>query len=211
MTYGNDNPISGDESRTASSLLRGAAGDDEAAWSRLVVTYSPAVYAWSRRAGLQASDAADLVQEVMRGVARNLKSFHHDQSGDTFRGWLRRITQRRIADFRRKRDRDLAPPVGGSTVQARLKEQVDPITDEISTDRPGGIIPHEKQKALAQVQSEFSPRNWQIFWRVVVEEHDTADVAHEFGVTSNVVRLAKSRILKRLRESMNESRLDDEQ
>jgi RNA polymerase sigma-70 factor (ECF subfamily) len=168
------------------------------------------VYTWSRRAGLQPCDAADVVQEVMRSVARNIKTFHHDRAGDTFRGWLRRITQYRIADFRRQRGRDPAPPVGGSSVQARLQQQVDPIDEEVLSDAPGGVIPPDKRRDLANVKSEFSSRNWQIFWRVVVEEQDTADVAREFGVSANVVRLAKSRILKRLRETINPSSQDDE-
>jgi RNA polymerase sigma-70 factor (ECF subfamily) len=146
----------------------------------------------------------------MRNVARNIKSFHHDQRGDTFRGWLRRITQRRIADYRRQQSRNVAPPVGGSTLQARLQQQADPIADE-PTNHTGGVIPQDRQQELARVRAEFSARNWQIFWRVVVEERDTAEVAQEFGVTSNVVRLAKSRILKRLRETMNRRNTDDEQ
>ena len=210
MTYGNDRPSKGDDTPTATSLLRGAARDDRFAWDRLVTTYSPLVYAWSRRAGLQPSDASDLVQEVMRNVARNIKTFHHDQRGDTFRGWLRRITQRRIADFRRQQGRNVAQAVGGSTLHARLQQQVDPAEEELSTETPISIIPKEKQEILDRVQAEFSPRNWRIFWSVVVEERDTAEVAEQFGVTSNVVRLAKSRILKRLRETLTQSNEDDE-
>jgi RNA polymerase sigma-70 factor (ECF subfamily) len=183
-------------------LLRGAARDDRFAWERLVTTYSPMVYAWSRRAGLQPSDASDLVQEVMRNIARNIKTFHHDQRGDTFRGWLRRITQRRIADFRRRQGRNVAKAVGGSTLHARLQQQIDPIDEELSADTPTSVIPKEKQELLDRVRAEFSARNWRIFWSVVVEERDTAEVAEQFQVTSNVVRLAKSRILKRLRETM---------
>jgi RNA polymerase sigma-70 factor (ECF subfamily) len=210
VTYLNDNSCRGDETPTASSLLRGAANDDKTAWDRLVSLYGPIVYSWCRRAGLQPSDAADTVQEVLRGVARNISDFHHDEFGDTFRGWLRRITQRRIADYRRRRSRDVAPPVGGSTVNARLHQQVDPVSMDLSTTSPNGVISEENCRQLQRVQSEFSRRNWQIFWRVVVEERETADVADEFGVSPNVVRLAKSRILKRLRETMNETDLGDE-
>ena len=168
------------------------------------------VYAWSRRAGLQPSDASDLVQEVMRNVARNIKGFHHDQRGDTFRGWLRRITQRRIADFRRQQSRNVAQAVGGSTLHARLQQQVDPTEEDGSAEASVSIIPKDKQELLDRVQAEFSARNWQIFWSVVVEERDTAEVAEQFGVTSNVVRLAKSRILKRLRETLSLPSEDDE-
>ena len=209
MTSGNDKPYS-DESRTASSLLRGAVRYDQGAWDRLVTNYGPVVYTWSRRAGLQPTDAADMVQEVMRNVARGIGDFHHDQDGDTFRGWLRRITQRRIADFRRKSGRNPAPALGGDDVHEWLHAQIDPINDEPTTSHPAGIIPDEKRRILETVRAKFSDRNWQIFWRVVVEERDTADVAEEFGVSANVVRLVKSRILKRLRETMGDADSDQE-
>jgi DNA-directed RNA polymerase specialized sigma24 family protein len=66
VTHSSDKASRGDEPPTSTSLLRGAAHDDRGAWHRLVATYSPLVYAWSRRAGLQPSDASDLVQEVMQ-------------------------------------------------------------------------------------------------------------------------------------------------
>ncbi len=189
--------------RTSLTMLRQAAAGDGDGWHRLVTTYGPVVYTWSRRAGLRSHDAADVVQEVLRSVARNLPQFRRDRSEDTFRGWLRRITQRRIVDFRRRLGRE---PVaaGGSTAQARLAEQVDPVCDDASRDGLGGIIREQDRRAIARVQAEFADRNWQIFWRTVVDEHDTAEVAREFNVSTNVVRLAKSRILKRLRQVMQD-------
>jgi RNA polymerase sigma-70 factor, ECF subfamily len=185
--------------RTSASMLQQAAAGDSDGWQRLVTTYGPVIYAWSRRAGLRPEDAADIVQEVLRGVARNLAGFRKNRPGDTFRGWLRRITQRRIVDFRRRQRPELAA-AGGSTAQARLAQEIDPVTEDASRDGIGGVIRERDRLAISQVQAEFSRRNWQIFWRTIIDERDTADVAEEFGVSANVVRLAKSRILKRLRE-----------
>ena len=42
---------------------------DQEAWQRFVELYGPLIYAWSRRAGLQDQDAADLVQDVLSGGA----------------------------------------------------------------------------------------------------------------------------------------------
>ena len=182
------------------------ARDENTGWHRLVTVYAPVVYVWCRRAGVQSSDASDVVQEVMRSVARNIKGFHHDRRVGTFRGWLRRITQRRIIDFRRRQNHRIAPrAVGGSTFQMCLQQLEDPYGSKSSSEPSGGGVSAEKQQVLAKVQAEFSTRNWQIFWLVVVEERATADVAEQFGVTPNVVRLAKSRILKRLREIMTPS------
>jgi RNA polymerase sigma-70 factor (ECF subfamily) len=42
------------------------------------------------------------------------------------------------------------------------------------------------------------------FWRATVESCTTAEVAAELGITPNAVRLAKSHVLRRLREEMGE-------
>ena len=50
------------------------------------------------------------------------------------------------------------------------------------------------------LQAEFEPRTWQAFWKIVVEEKAPADVAAELGMSKGAVYVAKSRVLKRLRE-----------
>src|SRR4051794_10624721 len=44
--------------------------DDPEAWGRFVELYTPLLYAWARKTGLQESDAADLVQEVFTLLLR---------------------------------------------------------------------------------------------------------------------------------------------
>ena len=53
---------------TASHLLEQVKANEEPAWRRLATLYTPLVYSWARRAGLQTEDAADVVQEVFRAV-----------------------------------------------------------------------------------------------------------------------------------------------
>ena len=44
-------------------------------------------------------------QEVFLAVARKIADFQRDRDGDTFRGWLYRITQNKLHDhWRRQRD-----------------------------------------------------------------------------------------------------------
>lgn len=184
-------PSRDEDTATGASLARGAGCDDSTAWERLVVAYSPLVYTWSRRSGVKPSDASRVVQEVMRDVGRKIKDFFQDQRGDGFRTWLRRLTQYRIADLCREEGRDAG----------HLAEH-HPNGDANPADILAGLISEDKQQLLAKIQAEFSARNWQIFWSVVVEEREPAEVAEMFGVTLNVARLAKSRVLKRLREKM---------
>jgi DNA-directed RNA polymerase specialized sigma24 family protein len=43
-----------------------------------------------------------------------------------------------------------------------------------------------------------------VFYKTVIEGIEIADVANHFGVTSNVVYLARSRVLRRVRECMQD-------
>ena len=57
-------------------------------------------------------------------------------------------------------------------------------------------------RAVELIRGEFEERTWQAFWRVAVEGQAAKDVAKDLGVTASAVRLAKSRVLRRLREEM---------
>jgi RNA polymerase sigma-70 factor (ECF subfamily) len=50
------------------------------------------------------------------------------------------------------------------------------------------------------IEPEFEPTTWNPFRGVVIESRKPADVAADLGISPNAVLLAKSRILKRLRE-----------
>jgi RNA polymerase sigma-70 factor (ECF subfamily) len=53
---------------------------------------------------------------------------------------------------------------------------------------------------LALLQQDFEERTWRAFWGVVIDGRDPKAVALDLGVSVNVVYLAKSRVLARLRQ-----------
>lgn len=192
-----DPDVSSGESQdlTSTSLLERARGQDKQAWERLVVLYTPLVYAWCRRSGLQPADAADVGQEVFRAVARGLAEFRRDRAGDTFRGWLRTITRNKLRDFAGARKR-CPPGVGGSEATCQIEQLPDPEPEaDLTADRQ--LL---YQRALEVVRTEFEERTWRAFWLVVVEDVPVGEAAQQLGATLNAVYLAKSRVLRRLRE-----------
>src|SRR5262245_37406044 len=92
----------------ASLLERLRQPDQDDAWPRFVQLYTPLLYSWSRRLGLQEPDAADLVQDVLLHLVRKLPEFTYDQNR-SFRGWLRVVVlnvwrNRRRAELPRAAD-----------------------------------------------------------------------------------------------------------
>jgi RNA polymerase sigma-70 factor, ECF subfamily len=186
-------------SQTSLSLLDRVRAQDQAAWSRLVLLYGPLVYRWCRRAGLQAADAADVGQEVFRAVARKVSEFRHDRDGDSFRAWLRAITRNKILDaFRRPAPG--CPPPGGSDAQRRLQEVPTRVLEDAGPAADAEETRLLFRQAVELMRGEFEEGTWRAFWQAAVEGRRPADVAADLGVSVNVVYLAKSRILRRLRE-----------
>src|SRR3954447_22317219 len=103
----------------ASLLVRLRDGDDAGAWQEFVRLYAPVVYGFARKRGLQDADAADLMQEVLRSVARNAGRMADDPKRGTFRGWLYTVTRNKVYNFLSgQRNRPRA--VGDSGAQERL-------------------------------------------------------------------------------------------
>ena len=54
------------------------------------------------------------------------------------------------------------------------------------------------------MSGEFEERTWRAFWLTVVESRAPADIAAEMGVSPTAIRMAKSRVLRRLKETFGE-------
>jgi RNA polymerase sigma-70 factor (ECF subfamily) len=186
----------------STGLLAGLQACQGEAWHRLVRLYGPVVYDWCQRQGLQASDADDVVQEVFRTVLARIADFHRDRAGDTFRGWLWTITRNKLGDHLRRR---AAQPLaaGGSEARERLEQlPANELTDASAAGSPGAQELY--RRALDLIRGEFEEQTWQAFWRVVGEGRRPADVAAEMGLSLNAVYLAKSRVLRALRETLGD-------
>ncbi len=187
---------------TSSSLLHRVVGHDEEAWRRLVQLYGPLVNFWIQQAKLQSADANDVFQEVFRAVAQGIGKFSKDRPNGSFRGWLRTITRSKVADHFRKVQKE-PPAAGGSNAYEQLQERA---AWESSSEDAGEskAVQQLRLRALELVRGEFEQRTWEMFWRVTVDSHSTKDVAQELGVSADAVRVAKWRVLRRLREELGD-------
>jgi RNA polymerase sigma-70 factor (ECF subfamily) len=187
---------------TSRSLLDRIRANESAAWDRLVALYAPLVLHWCRSAGLQEEDGADVFQDVFQAVAGHIDGFRKEQAGGTFRGWLRTITRNKIHDHFRRRGKEPAG-AGGSAAQARMAQMPAPVRPE----EEGAEREAERRlfdRALELIRDEFESRTWQAFRRTAVEGRSPKDVGAELAMSPGAVRVAKSRVLQRLREELGD-------
>jgi RNA polymerase sigma-70 factor (ECF subfamily) len=175
--------------------LAGAPSEDD--WQRLDELYRPLLRAWIARAGVPASDAADLVQEVLLVVFRKVAGYEWRGQG-AFRAWLRTILTNQLRHyFRGQKYRPNA--TGGSDFQSWLDDLESPDS-ALSRLWDREHDKHVAASLMQRVKGDFNPVTWQAYHRYALEGEPAAQVAEALGLSLNSVLLAKSRVLKRLRQ-----------
>ena len=183
------------DSTSVSLLQRLHNSNAEADWLRFSKLYAPLVFYWGRSQGLDATDAADLVQEVMGKLVIKFREFQYDPSFK-FRGWLRTISINQARDFQR-------------AAAHRKTTGLDAID---APEQPGGnsgdLFDRREYCAYLVacgrdlIKAEFEPLTWDACWKYAVEGRSASDVAKELGITANAVRIAKCRVFARLRKEL---------
>ena len=164
------------------------------AWREFISLYQPIIYRVARRRGLQHADAEDLTQEVLATVGRRLQSFQWRQTG-SFRGWLHKITRDLVVNKLTRGPRERGS--GNPDVHDRMAQE--PARQETRT-----LLRLEHQRVVlarvaAQIRPTINEATWQSFWMTAVENRSIAEVARLLKKSPGAVRVARCRVLARLR------------
>lgn len=164
------------------------------AWTRFVQLYTPLLQTWARRQGLQDADAADLTQEVLVKLMTELPKYVRGE-GQSFRGWLYRVTANQCRDFRRRVATRALPGADGlSGFDAEA-----PVSDFEELEYRRALV----NRGLELIRAEFNDRTWTAFTRLMIAGHSAADIARDLDITENAVYLARHRVLTRLRREID--------
>lgn len=167
-------------------------------WNRLVALYTPLIRTWLRNYDVQDNDADDLAQDVLLAVSNDLQAFEHRGQPGSFRAWLKAILINRLRKFWRTRDRH-PQARGDSDMHARLAALDDPASD-VSRIWNQQHDQYVLRQLLAITEPHFEAATWKAFCRVALDGEKSPVVAKELKMSLNAVCLAKSRVLRRLRQ-----------
>lgn len=189
-----------DAPQTRPSLLLRLRGDrDERAWSEFLTIYEPLLLRVMRRRGMQESDARDSTQQVLLRIHGAIERYQPDGADASFRRWLFRVARNVAITFLSRQarqavslddDLDLSGPEGEAGLES------DPFDQEY------------RQQVLAwalqQVQREFHTNTWSAFVETSVHGRDIAEVARELKLSAGSVYVARSRVITRLRNKVEQ-------
>jgi RNA polymerase sigma factor (sigma-70 family) len=189
---------------TRHSLLRRLKDwDDQSSWEDFFNTYWRLIYCVAIKAGLNDTEAQDVVQETVMTVAKNIKDFEVGSEHGSFKTWLLTITRWRIVDQFRKRPPP-AGPVERSPTESGQTGTTECIVDSASPDVDVVWDRDWEQNlmevAMAKVQPHVNPVQYQMFQLQVVNQWPAHKVAEKLGVKLGKVYFAKykvSRLIKK--------------
>jgi RNA polymerase sigma-70 factor (ECF subfamily) len=170
--------------------------DDHESWRDFFGLYSRFIRRLAVRSGLAEAEADDVVQETVISVARQIHNFRRDRARGSFRGWLHRITRRRIAD----RFRSGAWRRDGE--QCRRRECPESFNE---SNVPGPAAELELswdvewkasllEAALARVKRRIKEEDYQLFNAYALKGWPVAKVARLFRVSAAKVYVTKHRV-----------------
>jgi RNA polymerase sigma-70 factor (ECF subfamily) len=196
-----------DEFQTSTTLLRQLCDPkNSTAWDTFVERYRPVIVGWCSRHGFQHQDAEEVTSEVLAKLVVAMRNFTYDPAR-RFRSWLTVVVANAATDYLRKR-RSHPIGLGGDRAVEMLNRIADPYADEspVSADLLAGLETELRRDVLiatearAVVQKRVERHTWRAFEMTAMDGRPGAEVAHELGMTVAAVHMAKSRVLKMLRE-----------
>jgi RNA polymerase sigma-70 factor (ECF subfamily) len=188
---------------TSLSLIDRIKHGDPDQWELLLRLYRPLVRWWCRGKGTRPEDTEDVVQEVFTNVLRTIGEFNKRPHRGAFRAWLKKITHYKLLEHWNQA-RNQAAAAGGSEAQEHLAAFPDPFGESSSADEDASERGILVRGVLELVRAEFEPNTWEAAQRTAVGGQPAAEVAAALGMTVAAVYIAKSRVLKRLRQALDE-------
>jgi RNA polymerase sigma-70 factor (ECF subfamily) len=162
------------------------------AWTAFHGRYAPMIGGWCRQ--WFPRETEDMVQEVMLLLASRLRTFHYDP-GKSFRGYLKTVTHRLMADLKERDNRRRF--VNGDGLVEEAEAAID-LTDRLKAEFDLELL----EKAKENVRSRVEPKTWIAYVETAENLRKGADVARELGMTVGAVHQAKYNVLTMLREEV---------
>lgn len=181
---------------TRSSLLERVRDlNDEEGWDEFTRLYRPMLMGYARRRGLSEDEAEEIAQDCLEVIVGRIRDFRRRKS---FRGWLRRTAENKIRHHLQRKSRYRRDDFRGAAAP-----HVDP-------DRPEQIWERQWNRThllycIAGLKSDFAPHTLQAFDLYVLREWPVEKISAQLGMTANQIYVAKSRVLRRIRERYAET------
>ncbi len=182
------------ETTRVSLLLRVKNPQDSRAWQEFFDIYAPLLYRYARARRLSRVDAVEVRDQCLAIVARKIGGFEYDRRKGTFKSWLRRIADSKVADLLRRRRPGLA---GNDVLETAAARSPSPAEHWEQV----WELEHIRY-CVERVRCEVSEPSFQAFRLLLFEGLAVQEVCERLGLNPNQVYKAKSKVLGHVRKRL---------
>ena len=182
--------------------------EDAKSWREFFDAYWKLIYKTARKAGLDATEAQDAVQETLVTVCKNIRTFKYDRKRGAFKSWLLITATWRIRDQVRKRKRLQLVPFEHLEGEGGVTEIADPSEDTIARIWDEDWERTLTEAAIEKVKNAIAPKEYQIFDLAVLRDWPTRKIASTLNVNIGYVYLVKHRTAARIRREFRKLQED---
>ena len=168
--------------------------DARTSWVEFDRLYRPLLSQYARARGQTAEEAEEIVQQTLEVVVAQIGQFKKRKS---FRAWLKQIVDNKIKQYLRKRK--------------RIQNVPDDALNALPATNPSPAEIWDAQwkrthllYCLSNVRKEFADHTFRSFELYVLKEMPVAQIAELLGLSHNQVYVSKSRVMRRLKETLAE-------
>jgi RNA polymerase sigma-70 factor, ECF subfamily len=175
---------------------------DRQAWSDFVAIYEPLLLELLKRRGLQNSDAHEIVQETFIAITKSIHRWQHDPQLGHFRSWISRISRNLAVNYLTRHP--LGAKGSGRTEEFELLLNLPDSESEIAIEFDLQMKREVLELAAKKVKQNVQQNTWSAFWLSCVEGMPVENVATQLGMSPGAVYVAKSRIVAKLKKTVEE-------
>lgn len=182
-----------------SLLIRVRDHEDLDAWDEFAEIYRPVIIRLARFKGMQPADCEDLAQQVLISLSSSIHNWQPDADRARFSTWLKRVAHNAILNAITRTAPDQA---SGNDRMPELctSGKTGPDSERLNTEYRRSVF----KWASNQIRHEFTQDTWQSFWLTAVEGLEIDDVAKQLDRTRGSVYASRSRVMKRLKQKVEE-------
>jgi RNA polymerase sigma-70 factor (ECF subfamily) len=176
---------------------------NQEAWREFVERYRPLIYGCCRSWQLQRADADDVTQAVLARLVDKMPTFQYDPS-KSFRGWLRTVTRRVLANELSRRRRALVSGAGSRMIREMLEKEE--AREQFVQAVEAGYDRELLEEAIRRVREKVPAPQWNAFRLTALEKVSGAEASRQLGMLVSTVYSSKSKVQKLVRDEV--ARLD---
>jgi RNA polymerase sigma-70 factor (ECF subfamily) len=168
---------------------------DGQAWGEFHDRYAPMIRGWCRRWFPREAD--DMAQEVLFRLVNCLKAFEYQPEKGRFRGYLKTVTHRLMADLK---ERASEPPVIGGDALFDQVEAPQDLLERLAAEYDLELLDEAKERVRRRVEG----RTWSAYVETAERGRRPAKVARELGMSVGAVYQARYSVITELGRQIQE-------